>query len=381
MRGGLCYTEEDLTCEIMLLPDSAQRIKFLDWLRGLAAVIMLQGHTFHALLRPEDREGAPFIFSQFFGGQAAAVFLFLTGVTFGLGMNRREELKPWHRVIAALARARYLFLLAFLFRLQTFAFSWPHSRWTDLMKVDVLNAMGATAGLLALSALASGISRVRAAAAAGVFIAGISPVIAGLDTSRAPWFLRGYFVPNADSFSVFPWGAYLAFGLAAGSAIPLIERKHWSRVMQWAALVGFALLLGGQYFSNLPYSIYQHSDFWIDSPALVACKLGNTLLLAAAAFLWTEYFSVGWSWVRQLGTTSLAVYWVHVELVYGRWLTNYKERLSLWPCVGAVAAVTVLMLLVSLAVTWLRRYWRERPRGVPAEFLAETAQPELARID
>jgi len=339
---------------------------------------MLQGHTFDALLRPEDRGHATFIFSQFFGGQAAAIFLFLTGVTFGLGMNRRERLSPLHRVTDALGRARYLFLLAFLFRLQTWYFAWPHAPWTNLLKVDVLNAMGATAVLLAVLALAKGLDRVRMAAAAGVLIAAISPVIAGIDTSRVPWFLRAYVVPSADYFSVFPWGAYLAFGLAAGSAIPLVERKHWSRVMQWAALVGFALLLGGQYFSNLPYSIYAHSDFWINSPALVACKLGNTLLLGAGAFLWTEYFSAGWSWVRQLGTTSLAVYWVHVELLYGRWLTAYKDRLGLWACVAAVAAVTALMLVVSLAVTWLRRWGRERPRVLSTEIRTET---ELARVE
>src|SRR5438552_17335053 len=171
------------------MAESASRIKFLDWLRGLAAVIMLQGHTFHSLLRPEDREGGPFIFSRFFGGQAAAVFLFLAGVTFALGMNRRERLSPLRRVTAALSRARYLFLLAFLFRLQTWAFSWPHARWTDLLKVDVLNSMGATAALLAVLALLDGIDRVRLAAGAGVLIAALSPVIAGLDTSRVPWFL------------------------------------------------------------------------------------------------------------------------------------------------------------------------------------------------
>src|SRR3977135_1994570 len=99
------------------MPESASRIKFLDWLRGLAALIMFQGHTLHSLLRPEDREGAAFIFSQFFGGQAAAIFLFLTGITFGLGMNRRDDLPAWERITGALRRARYLFLLAIAFRL------------------------------------------------------------------------------------------------------------------------------------------------------------------------------------------------------------------------------------------------------------------------
>jgi uncharacterized membrane protein len=354
----------------MPAPDSPSRIKFLDWLRGLAAVIMLQGHTFHSFLRPEDREGATFIFSQFFGGQAAAIFLFLTGVTYGMGMNRRERLAPWERVVSALKRARYLFLLAFLFRLQTWGFAYPHANWRDLLKVDVLNAMGATAAMLALLALWSGLARVRMACLAGIAIAAASPLIADLDASGVPWFLRNYFMPSADYFSVFPWGAFLAFGLAAGSAIPLVERRHWGRVMQWSALVGFALLLGGQYFSNLPFSIYAHSDFWINSPALVFCKLGNTLLLAAGAFLWTEYLSAGWSWVRQLGTTSLAVYWVHVELVYGRWLQSYKSNLTLWECVFATVAVIALMIAVSLGVTRMRRLLRagERTHVLSAEF-------------
>jgi uncharacterized membrane protein len=366
----------------MRASSSTSRIKFLDWLRGLAAIIMLQGHTFHSFLRPEDRNHPAFIFSQFFGGQAAAIFLLLTGVTYGLGMNRREHLSPWRRVTAALKRARYLFLLAFLFRIQTWAFAWPHSSWKDLLKVDVLNTMGATAVLLAVVALVHGMDRARLAAGAGIAIAALSPVIAGLDTGGVPWMLRAYFVPSADYFSVFPWGAYLAFGLAAGSAIPRVERGDWSRVMQWAALVGFALLLGGQYFSNLPYSIYSHSDFWLNSPALVACKLGDTLLLGAGAFLWTEYFSTGWSFVQQLGTTSLVVYWVHVELTYGRWLESYKERLGIWGCVAASVAMIALMVGVSIAVTrvpWRRLLYtakaRLHPQPVPVEDWDEILEP------
>src|SRR5215813_15369719 len=102
-------------------PYPKSRIIFLDWLRGLAAIIMLQGHTFHSFLRPEERNDAPFVFSQFFGGQAAAIFLFLTGITYALGMNGRQSLPAGRRVLAALKRAGYLIVLAILFRVQTFA--------------------------------------------------------------------------------------------------------------------------------------------------------------------------------------------------------------------------------------------------------------------
>jgi uncharacterized membrane protein len=345
------------------------RIVFLDWLRGLAALIMLQGHTFHSFLRPEEREGPAFYLSILLGGQAAAIFLFLTGITYGLGMNRREHLSPGRRVLSALERARYLFLLAVLFRLQTWSFSWPHAPWTDLLHVDVLNLMGATAALLALLALVSGTRRFRWAAASGIVFAFAAPLMAGSVFARLPQALRGYLVPSADGFSMFPWGAFLAFGVAAGSVIPLVERKSWPRVMQWAAMVGFGVLAAGEYFGNLPYSVYAHSDFWLNSPALIACKMGNTILLGAASFLWTEYFSAGWSWVRLLGVNSLAVYWVHVELVYGRWFNAYKQKLTAWECVATSAALILLMTGMSAAIMRVRRVGRAAS-PIPAEIPA-----------
>ncbi|HEY2843627.1 MAG TPA: heparan-alpha-glucosaminide N-acetyltransferase domain-containing protein [Bryobacteraceae bacterium] len=342
----------------MSLPLVRSRIVFLDWLRGLAAIVMIQGHTFDSFLQPQLRDHPVFIFSQFFGGEAAAVFLFLTGITFALGMNRRDDLSWWPRIAGALRRSRYLFLLAFAFRLQLWLFAWPSQPWTDLLHVDVLNLMGATAALLSVTALAHGMQRVRWAIAAGVGIAALAPLATGLNSAAIPHLLRDYLAPRGETFGIFPWGSYLAFGLAAGSAIPLVRRGDWGRVMQWSALCGFALLFAGRYFSNLPFSIYPHANFWLDSPALVACKLGITLLLASAAFLWTEYLSDGWSPVRVLGTTSLAVYWVHVELVYGRWFAAYKQNLTVWQCVEASAALALAMVGMSVALRTARGRWQ-----------------------
>ncbi|MEO8100653.1 MAG: acyltransferase family protein [Acidobacteriota bacterium] len=339
---------------------------FLDWLRGLAAIIMLQGHVFHSFTRPDQREHGFYIYSQFLGGQAAAVFLFLTGITFGLGIARRHELSPLHRVFAALKRARYLFLLAILFRLQLFLTGWGHTQLKDLLQVDVLNVMGVTTALLSLIALLpDALARFRWAALAGIAIAGVAPLMSKLDTSIAPGFLLGYLVPGVQ-FSIFPWGSFIAFGLACGSLIPLVPRESsrhsWNRITQWAALLGFACILLGIYCAQLPFSIYDGAEFWLDSPALIACKLGTTLLMAAAAFLWTEYLNPGPSWVRLLGTTSLAVYWVHVELVYGNSLWFWKEQLDAWHSLAAVVGVVMLMTGMSWAIQ--RVSWREWWRGI-----------------
>lgn len=336
-------------------PKKKKRILFLDWTRGLAALIMLQGHTFHALMQPELKaDSGLYRYSQFFGGEAAAIFLFLTGITYGLGMHKRRDLPAGQRVISALKRARYLFVLAILFRLQMWAFALPWSHFEDLLKVDVLNLMGVGAALLSIVALApNGMRRARWALLAGVVIAAVAPLMTDLGRSGLltgwPAAITGYLVPG-DSFSIFPWGSFLAFGLAAGNLIPLVEHESWNRIMQWAAIVGFGLIYGGIYFSDLDIQVYSHSDFWLDGPGLIACKMGVALLVAAVAFLWTEYLSTGWSFVRLLGTTSLAVYWVHIELVYGVWFGFYRQILTPWECILAAVVLIAMMVGMSWAI-------------------------------
>src|SRR5262249_53878034 len=105
--------------------------------------------------------------------------------------------------------------------------------------------------------------------------------------------------------------------------------------------------------SNLPFTIYAKSEYWLNSPAQILTKLGVTLLLLSFGFLWTRYAKPsGWSWVRQFGTTSLLVYWVHIELVYGRWLWFWKGALNVWQTTAAAVAVIVAMLLLSAARTY-----------------------------
>ena len=69
----------------------SQRLPYLDWLRGVAAIIMLQGHVFHSFLRNDLRPGGPYLMSQFAGGMPPAVFLFLLGVTFAFLMDSQER--------------------------------------------------------------------------------------------------------------------------------------------------------------------------------------------------------------------------------------------------------------------------------------------------
>ncbi|MBV8818533.1 MAG: DUF1624 domain-containing protein [Acidobacteriaceae bacterium] len=359
--------------------DSRGRLTFLDWTRGLAVATMLQGHVFHSFSRNDLRTDGPYIMSQFFGGVGPAVFLVLTGITLAFLMDRgsRQELPPRQRYFAALRRAGYLFTLAFLFRLQLWAFAAGQSPWTDLLKVDVLNCMGFSIAIMSAMALFTTAERVRLCAVLGVVIAAASPIISAVNWTWLPPEVYNYFVPNLNYFAFFPWAAFIAFGISIGSLFRLTKAEELSRVMQWVCLGGFGLLLGGNYLSSLPYSIYPKSDFWLNSPLLILMKLGAVLIVMAFAFVWNEYGVKGsWSWIRQLGTTSLLVYWVHVELVYGRWFGPWKESLTTPYVVVAAAMLILAMLGLSILRTrwgkmnwsaWLAPGWSTAPRSASGD--------------
>src|SRR4051812_50122868 len=103
------------------------RLEYLDWLRGLAAAIMLQGHVFDSFLRSDLRGGGAFIYSQFIGGMPPALFLFLTGVTLAFLMHssERKGLNSGARLRKAPRRAGYLLAVAGGFRIPRFFFPRP----------------------------------------------------------------------------------------------------------------------------------------------------------------------------------------------------------------------------------------------------------------
>jgi len=338
-----------------------KRFPFLDWMRGLAVVIMIQCHTFNSFTRMDLRGGGPYVLSQFIGGMAAPLFLFMAGMTTAFQMDSldRREHRPSRRWLISLQRAGYILGVAFLFRFTNWLFSVPRAPLTEITKVDILNCMGVGMAVLAAAALLPAASRVRIAVAAGVVIAAASPLVTHLDWSGVPALMQDYLVPGprAGRFPFFPWVSYLAFGLAAGAVVKRAVAERFERVMQWSVLVGFALVFAGQYFSNLPYSIYAKSDFWIDSPALILIRVGISLLLMAGAYLWTEYCAnERWSWMQILGKNSLMVYWIHVMIVYGAVVRPIKRQLSIPQAALATATVTGAMVVLSAAWIW----WKGR---------------------
>jgi uncharacterized membrane protein len=330
-------------------------------MRGLAIVIMIQCHTFNSFTRLDLRDGGPYVLSQFIGGMAAPLFLLMAGMTTAFQMESLERREPnrWRRWLISLKRAGYILTIAFTFRFTNWLFSMPHTGLSELTKVDILNCMGVGLAVLAVGAVFRSDARTRFAVAAGLAIAAVSPLMANLPWSGTPALLQEYLVPGPGRgrFPFFPNVAYIAFGQALGAVVKRVAAERIERVMQWSMVIGFAMIFIGQYFSNIPYSVYSNASFWIDSPALVVIRLGICMMIMAGSYLWTEYCTgTGWSWMQAMGKNSLMVYWIHVMIVYGAVVYPIKRKLSIpWVVLATVIVTLMMVLMTALWLAWKSR--------------------------
>ncbi len=129
------------------------------------------------------------------------------------------------------------------------------------------------------------------------------------------------------------------------------------------AAAGFALVVLGDYLSTRA-SIYQRSEFWTSSPTWFAIRVGILMTAVAALYAlgeWASLWNLKFRPLERLGRSSLFVYWIHVELVYGyaTWLLH--RRLPLWGALAGCALFSLLMYQAVLLRDRIVEYWRRRP--------------------
>ena len=333
-------------------------------MRGFACIVMIQCHTFNAFVRLDLRESSSYIFSQFVGGMAAPLFLFMAGMTSGFQMESLERREPssLRRWLISLRRAGYILGIAFLFRITNYLGSMPHANPAEITRVDILNCMGIALAVFSAAAVFGSADRARFALVTALAIAVATPVMAHLPWDGAPRLLREYLVPAAGrgQFPLFPCASYVGFGVAAGVLVKRTAAHRFDRLMLWTLLIGLVVVYAAQYVSNLPFSLYREVNFWTESPGLVLIRGGILLAIMAGSYLWTQYFAgPAWSWVQCMGKNSLMVYWVHVVMVYGALGQPIKRTMS----VPAVVLVTLLLtaLMVAMSAAWFR--WKSRKNG------------------
>ena len=360
-------------------PPTRTRAGYIDWMRGLAVLVMILAHAIDAwTVTGPARQTRGYFWFMVIAGMGAPMFLWLAGLAVPLAaharLRRGASIADASRALQR--RGWEIFGLALLFRLQAYVFS-SGASLAGMLKVDILNIMG-----LSLVAAAWCWGRfctpaARIAMAVGVTV-GILVLSAPLRAWQWPaalpdaieWYLRP--PPARSTFTLFPWAAFVFAGLALGEALATLgrdARAQW-RFHAACAIGGLALALGAYQLSFLP-TLVPGSNFWTTSPAFFAIRTGALVATLGALYFvlkpggpWDRVtLPRAWSPMELFGRTSLFVYWVHVELAYGLPSKPLHKAVSFEGALVACALFTLGMLLLAMAKTklWDRQTpWRTR---------------------
>jgi uncharacterized membrane protein len=362
------------------------RLAYIDWMRGLACLAMFQTHCYDSWLSPAARKSEFFWWSQLGGTLPAPLFLFLAGISFAMmtdGMRRRGA-SPNEVARKTMLRGGEIFGLALLFRLQEWLLGLPYAPWTDLLRVDVLNMIGLSMVVMGVvcwlvskgSASLPALRWKNIGVAMGIAL-GIAMVTPPLWTTMRPrwlpWFLESYVngvhiyeAPKPWLFAFFPWAAFAFIGLAVGFFL----FTDWARANEAKAIAllgagGAVVGLFALWLDSLRFQLYSTYDFWHTSPNFWVIRVGIVLVIMLGAYAWCRwgFGAKGFSPMIQLGQTSLLVYWVHIELVYGGLSIMEKKSQTV-----ASASVGLLVIFLSMLVLSVIR---TRTKGKGAAFLAK----------
>ena len=368
------------------------RLAYVDWMRGLACVVMFQAHCYNSWLSPDARKSALYGWSQLAATLPAPLFLFLAGVSFALVTQRWRDKGAAPNTIArtTIARGAEIYGLGLLFRVQEFALGYPYSPWTDLLRVDVLNIIGLSMVLMGLLCWAtasratprspSAVEQSRSNAIIGSITAA---ALIALSTPlvwtiwRPKWllwplesYLNGVHIYNQPQpwlFPLFPWAAFGFAGLAVGFFL-LTDLAKLKEQLVFLGLGGVGALACGIsiLFDAAPVHLYPAAiyDYWHTSPNFFLMRCGILLIILFLVYAWCRWGLAqrGFSPIIQLGNTSLLVYWVHIEFVYGRFSILPKGQCGILKATAGLLVIFLAMLALSL----IRTRWKRRAKALPA---------------
>jgi uncharacterized membrane protein len=359
---------------------------------------MFQSHCYSSWLAPEARKSSLYAWSQLFGTLPAPLFIFLSGISLALVTEKLREKGKGRGAIAkkTILRGAEIFGLGILFRIQEFVLGYPISPWTDLLRVDVLNILGVSMILIAVlcwmtsfkvgaaSSASEPVTRtpqlakwrkyaMLGALAAAAFVALVTPEV--WTTHRPNWlpwpvesYLDGVHIfgrPQPWLFPIFPWVAFAFTGLAVGFFLRSVfaKRKETSAFVVLGSTGILACALAAVFDAG-PIRLYDPAiyDYWHTSPSFFLMRCGILLMILFLAYAWCRwgFAQRGFSPIIQLGQTSLLVYWVHIEFVYGRLSILPKGRCSIAAATTGLVIIFVAMLALSIA----RTRWKNRTAKV-----------------
>jgi uncharacterized membrane protein len=352
----------------------SSRLVFIDLLKGLVLLMMIETHVFNPLLLPVYKEAPWFGLLNFINGLVAPSFLFASGFTFILSTSKTFDSKFDKTIfLRKLKRIGVIFLLGYVLRLPQPNLSDLITKSTDLqmrifLSVDILQCIAV--GLL-IFVLSSVIFNKEKSNLIFLIIATftvilISPIMWKIHFENfMPVGIANYFNRmNGSLFPLFPWIAFIfSGGIAAHYYLILRKSEKTETYFNKLFITGILFAVIGYFvYMNLSEVIFvgiiPHPFFFLE-------RLGIILFLLYLMNLISKFIDLSNSFFVMVSKESLIVYFLHLELIYLGFfngeslITVHKSQLTLLEASGIALSIIILMIAAAYLWNYIKIHYKQ----------------------
>ncbi len=328
-----------------------RRFLFLDLLKAIALIEMVNGHTLDALLSSYQKKIYFWIFWQNVRGFTAPLFLFASGIAFSIStLNKKEYFHLSKKFFDRIRRIIFIITLGYLLHLPYFSLrktlASPLSDLNNFFSVDILQCIGASILILQILYLISRNREVFMKLLFFVFINFylLSIYLENLNLNLPLFFLK-YF--KNSLFPLTPFSLYLFSGCFIGSIFLNNEKKD---IFIISSFISFLLFLTLKFY-KIPANII---FFRISILSLIS------FLLLKFEGKKNKILEI----LQKFGKESLVVYFYHLIVIYG-WVINkglkgyFSGKLSFFQVYLIVIVLIISFLLLAIFWNYLKENKKE----------------------
>jgi uncharacterized membrane protein len=293
---------------------TSERVRAIDWLRGIAVLFMVQCHAL-VLLTPELRQSKTTKHLLMIDGLVAPAFLFSAGFALALLLVRSAASGgQLDRLGRNLRRALQVLGVATLVNWMWFPL-FREPKW--LVRLDILHCVGLSL-LLVLPVAAWLASRPRVLRGVALALALVTFFLSPLgEAVQGPW---AYLLNKSTGavFPLLPWLGFTWLGAYAGAAAGAQGRAGLVRALLFLVGLGFAGWMAAEPLRDM----YPEHRFFVTNPSNAAERwMWVCLVLLGLMELERRTASHGEPsrvrrFVETFGTASMSAYFFHEALLY-----------------------------------------------------------------
>ena len=350
---------------------ASKRLYFLDLFRGAFVVIMLQGHTFRALLNASIKEGNAYQLQDLIHNLPGPAFLFASGAAFSLAtLTYWDSYRKWSpRLRTRLLRWMALLAIGYMLHLTYFSLRRSLAESTPeqvlfFFSMNILQCIALSSLLLQLVVLLSPTREwfLRAVVALTVTVGLVTPVIWNAAGQLPFWLGTGLSDQWGSTFPLFPYAGFEWAGAAWGYLqFTAREQGAENRFLEQSLRFAVWLCVASLAITLLPLPAL-YADFWKTGPTFFFLRIGVLAGLLVGFRRAEPRVAPYLTSVVLLGRESLLVYGVHLMLLYGSAL-NPDRNLRKWLGEGQpllpVATVFLLMAVSMWLLCWFWSRWKQ----------------------